>query len=352
MNVGVYLSQLANPDLTWETAREVNLGLDFGLVHDRISGSVEIFNKVISGLLSTRPLPTPFVVNSLAANIGKTQSKGFEISLKTDNISNKNFSWNTELNFAHYKDTWKERDTSVIKTLQKYVGINDPIRGIYGYISDGILKPGEAAPSYMPGLLPGMVKIKDLNGYDNKGNLSGKPDGVLNSADQVYLGSSDPRFSFGINNTFRYKDFDLNIFMYGMLSVLKYNGDKSNAYALESNLAQFGWNGLTIAKNQWSSANPNSNQPSGLNNPYGDFVSNSNFFLEKAGFLRCRNITFGYSVPQRFLKKQNVLSAARLFVDAQNLFVITPYSGIDPELSNFVAYPAQRSFILGVNVTF
>ncbi|HVI45311.1 MAG TPA: TonB-dependent receptor [Chitinophaga sp.] len=349
-NTGVYLNQVANPDLSWETAREVNLGLDFSLFNDRISGTFEYFNKVISNLLSSRPLPSYFVVSAMAANIGKTQSRGFEFTLRTANIRTRDFVWNTDFNIARYRDTWKERDPLVVKTLAKYIGLHDPIRAIYGYQTDGILKTGGKVPDYLIGLQPGMVKVNDVNGYDDNGNLTGKPDGKLNTADQIYLGTSDPGYSIGFNNTFGYKQFDLNIFFYGQLQRTKYNSDLATAYDLESTLAQFGWNALSLVKDRWSSDNQQSNRPSGLNNPYGSYTGN--YFRENAWFIRCRNITLGYTMPQRILKKQKVISSVRLYIDAQNLFVITPYSGIDPELESFAAYPMQRSWILGVNVSF
>jgi TonB-linked SusC/RagA family outer membrane protein len=349
-NTGVYLSQVANPDLTWETAREINLGLDFSLFKDRVSGTFEYFNKTISNLLSSRPLPSYFVVSAMAANIGKTQSRGFEFTLRTNNINSKNFVWNTDVNISRYKDTWKERDPLVIKTLAKYIGLNDPIRAIYGYQTNGILQVGEKVPDYLTGLKPGMVKVKDVNGYDSNGQLTGVPDGKLNTADQVYLGSEDPGYAIGFNNTFAYKQFDLSVFFYGQLQRTKYNSDLATAYDLESTLAQFGWNALSLVKDRWASDNQSSNRPSGLNNPYGSYTGN--YFRENAWFLRCRNITLGYTMPHRMLKKQNVISSVRFYIDAQNLFVVSPYSGIDPELESFAAYPVQRSWILGLNVSF
>ncbi|NSL88305.1 TonB-dependent receptor [Chitinophaga sp. Mgbs1] len=349
-NTGVYLSQVANPDLTWETAREVNIGLDFSLFKDRISGTFEFFNKTISNLLSSRPLPSYFIVGSMSANIGKTQSRGFEFTLRSNNITTTNFVWNTDFNIARYRDTWKERDPLVVKTLAKYIGLHDPIRAIYSYQTDGILKVGEKVPDHMPGLMPGMVKVKDLNGYDDNGNLTGKPDGRLNSADQVYIGTQDPGYSFGFNNAFAYKQFDLNIFFYGQLQRTKLNTDLATAYDLESTLAQFGWNALSLVKDRWASDNQNSDRPSGLNNPYGSYTGN--YFRENAWFIRCRNITLGYTAPASLLKKQHIISSVRLYLDAQNLFVISPYSGIDPELESFAAYPIQRSWIIGLNVSF
>jgi TonB-linked SusC/RagA family outer membrane protein len=347
---GVYQSQIANPELSWETAKEINLGLDFGLFNDRITGTFEVYDKTISDLLSYKPLPSYSVVNSVASNVGKTQSRGFEFTLKTINIKSDHFSWITDFNIAHYEDTWKERDPEVAKTLRKYVGLNDPIRAIYGYQTDGILQIGETAPAAMPNLKPGMVKVKDLNGYDANGNLTGTPDGKLSSADAVYLGNADPGYTYGFGNTVKYKRFDLNIFMYGMFDRVKYNDDKAVAYDLSSKMGAFGWNALEMVKDRWASDNTSGKNPSGLINPYGSYTNN--FFREKADFLKCRNITLGYTMTKEMFPAQKLFESLRLSLDVQNLFTVTPYSGIDPELSSFIAYPAQTSIILGLNVIF
>ncbi|TDO94910.1 SusC/RagA family TonB-linked outer membrane protein [Flavobacterium sp. 245] len=357
-STGVFQSQIANPELSWETAAEINLGLDFGLFNDRITGTVEVYNKTISDLLREKFLPSYSVVEKVASNVGKTQSRGFEFTLKTVNIKSNDFNWITDFNIAHYKDTWKERDPEVIKTLGKHIGLTDPIRAIYGYQTDGILQIGEAAPVAMPNLQPGMVKVKDVNGYDANGNLTGQPDGKLSSADNVYLGNTDPGYSYGIGNTFKYKKLDLSIFMYGMFDRVKYNNDKALAYDLSSTMGSFGWNALDIVKDRWASDNPTGKNPSGLINPYGSYTSS--FFREKADFLKCRNITLGYTLTKDMFPNQKIFESLRLSVDVQNLFTVTPYSGLDPEslsgtypnTSSLVSYPAQRSIILGLNVIF
>jgi len=346
-SVGVYLKQLENADLTWETARELNFGLDFSILNGKVSGSIDYFNKTISDLLDYKPLPLQSVVSGVAANIGKTQSKGWELSLSTKNIENDNFSWKTDFNIAHFKDTWKERSPEVLKVLPKYIGEYDELRAIYGYVTDGVLKVGEEVPVHMPGLSPGMIRAKDLNGFDEEGNLTGIPDGILNSADQIKLGNSDPGYTFGFSNVFKYKNLDLNIFAYGMLDRLLYNNDKSNAFGQMFN---FGWNTLEENKDRWSSENQSSNLPSGLPNPYGNFVGN--FFRENGAFLRVKSITLGYNLPEKLLDGQKFLSSARFYVDVQNPFVITSYSGLDPEVSGFVAYPPQKSFVVGMNINF
>jgi hypothetical protein len=122
------------------------------------------------------------------------------------------------------------------------------------------------------------------------------------------------------------------------------------AYDLSSKMGAFGWNALDMVKDRWASDNTSGKNPSGLINPYGSYTGN--FFREKADFLKCRNITLGYTMTKDMFPNQKIFESLRLSIDAQNLFVVTPYSGIDPELSSFIAYPAQTSIILGLNVTF
>jgi TonB-linked SusC/RagA family outer membrane protein len=344
---GVYLSQLANPDLTWETAREINLGVDFAIIDGKVSGTIEWFNKTISDLLSKNPMPTHSVVGEVAANVGKTRSRGWELTLNTTNIHRGSFKWQTNFNMAHYKDTWLERSPEVMKTLPRYVDPHGEIRAIYGYETDGILQVGEEVPAHMPGLQPGMIKVKDLNGFDENGNLIGKPDGKLDQADNVLLASQDPGYTFGFGNIVEYKNWDLNVFMYGMLDRVLYNRDKAEAY---NQMFQFGWNTLSETADRWSKANQDSKNPSGITSPYGGFAGN--FYRENGAFVRVKNITLGYTLPAIKVKEKSLFSSARVYFDVQNPFVFTNYSGIDPEVSGFLSYPPQKSYVIGLNLTF
>ncbi len=356
-NVGVALSQIANPNLSWETAREINVGLDYQFLKGRISGTFDYFNKTISNLLSFVPLTSDFPVSSVADNAGKTRSRGWEIGIQSKNIvgnAQGGFEWNTALTLSHFYSYWVERSASALKTLAKYVNPKGQFDNgaIYAYVSDGIYNGKTAAPAQMPGLIPGGIIIRDFNGYDANGNLAGKPDGMLSSADEKYIGSTVPKLSFGFTNTFRYRNMDLNVYLYGTTGALKYNTDYNYAFLLQSNLAQFGWNTLNVAKQAWSSTNPSGKWPTGLNTGYEAYTSSSSFWYEKANFIRCRDIILGYTVPARLLQGHYFFNSIRASVDIQNLFTITNYKGLDPELQSFVAYPLTRSIVVGVNVSF
>jgi len=355
INPGVYLSQLNNDNLTWETAREYNVGLDFQIIKSRISGSVDYFNKTISNLLIFRPLPADFPVSTVADNVGKTRSKGWGIEIKSRNLvsnSGNGFEWKTSFTLSHYYDSWIQRSDASLKTLEKYIDPHGPFNGIYGYVSDGIYN-GVKAPPAMPGIIPGVLMIKDLNGYDNvTGNLTGVPDGKISSADQTLLGVGDPNLSFGINNSFHFGNFDLSIYMYGITGK-KFNQDYARTFNdQQREFVTRGKNQLDIIKSQWSSVNPNGKYPTGVDNIYSGYAYSSSLWVEKANFLRCRDINLGFTVPAQILQKQKFFSSLTVNLDFQNVFILTKYRGLDPELQSFYAYPNPFSTVFSLSASF
>lgn len=357
VNIGAVKYQMANPDLKWETTSEINLGIDFGMFDQRIAFTGEYFMKEIKDLLGYQSLASFMEVSTVAANVGKTKSSGIELSLKTRNFVGE-FTWDTDLTFTSYRDIWKEHNPEDI--LSPWCKPNDPIRALYGYIPDGILQAGEEAPSYMPELLPGEYKIKDVNGYvrDEAGNLvmgnDGKvqymetPDGRIDEADIVLLGTSDPGFSMGFGNTFTYKGFDLNIYFYGMFDRVVNNATRGAFSIPEIRRILNGQNMLYEVNKRWTKDTQDSKLPSGFTNVYP--TPDYGYLWEKAWFVRCKNITLGYTLPIALVEK--IFNNARVYFDCQNPFVFTTYSGNDPETDSMAAYPAQKSFTIGIDLTF
>ncbi len=334
--------QLANPDLKWETTTEFNIGLDFGFFENRITGSAEYFDRVISDLIANRRLPIYSDVNTITDNVGATQMRGFELELTTRNID-RQFKWDTNFNISSYKDNWKERNPDVI--LNPWESEKDPIRPIYGYLSDGIVQVGQDIP-HMVDELPGNVIYKDINGFDENNQLTGKPDGKMNDADKVLLASEDPKLMFGLGNTFAYKGFDLNIFFYGMADRTLKNENKFKFMYDGTRILSSDHNQMKDISQIYTMDNPSTKHP-GLAPQAEAGIKESDFLLEDASFLRLKNITLGYRIPSRvFNNKLDV----RLFLDAQNLWTLTNYTGIDPETDSLGAYPNQRSFSIGLNV--
>lgn len=354
--IGVSLSRLENPSLKWETTTGANFGLDFSLLKGRIDGSLEIFRNVISDLLDTKTLNSYNEVNTIIANVGKTQSRGFEISINTHNVQTSNFQWRTIFAFSHYKDNWKERAPDWKPSV--YQNATDPIRSNYSRISDGILQIGEKAPASQPELKPGMIKIKDLDGFqrdaaghpmvDANGRFlrTGKPDGIIDDADTKLLGTTDPSYMIGVTNILSYKRLSLNFDFNGLLgrrmedpNFVAYG---VSAYGVYSN----GYNALRSVKNRWTPTNPSTTQPSSFwgFSPYGV----GDFYLQKAWFIRLQNVSLGYNLPNKWLK--GVFSEIRVHADAQNLLMITPYKGVDAETDSYTAaYPNMKTFTFGIS---
>lgn len=364
---GVYLSQLGNDLVTWETSKEWNIGLDFGFLDNRINVTTEYYHKVISDLLDTQKIPSYNEVNSIIANIGKTQSQGFELTINTSNIRTKDFEWTSDLTFSLYRDKWKERSPSW--TPYAYSIYDGWIRYYAGYVSDGLVQPNEEIP-HMPGALPGQVKIKDLNGYvyNEDGSIkvdghgiplkTGQPDGKLDDADKVIYGSADPGYLFGFNNTLRWKNFDFNIYFYGQFDKLSAGSYKKQWISNNVNDLRRGYNQPTSVWDVYSSDNPNGTLPSYFQkeSAYGT----GDYYYEKTWFIRCRNITLGYNIPVKTDK--HILSNVRVYFDVNNPFIITPYTGLDPEtdVSSSAsspsqlqyAYPNVRTYSIGLDITF
>ena len=364
---GVYLSQLGNNVLTWETAREWNVGLDLGFLDGRVNVTAEYYHKVVSDLLNEQTLLSYNEVNKIIANVGKTQSQGFELTINTTNIRNKDFEWTSDLTFSLYRDKWKERDPKWKPNA--YDEYNGWMRYYSGYLSDGLVQVGETI-DHMPGALPGQVKIKDIDGYvyESDGSIkvdkhgipmkTGKPDGKLDDADKVIYGSADPGYLFGFNNTLRWKNFDLNVYFYGQFDKLSAGSYKKQWLSNNVNALRRGYNQPTSISDLWSSSNPNGTLP-------GYFQTESaygvgDYYYEKTWFIRCRNITLGYNIPIKTSK--HILSNVRVYFDVNNPFTITPYTGLDPEtdISSSEsapsqlqwAYPNVRTYSFGLDITF
>lgn len=327
---GVYASELGNPKLTWETTTEFNIGLDMGFLKDRIRLTAEYFNRRITDILvDNKPLLFYNEVTSIADNSGSTQSDGFELTLNTANIQTRDFDWNTTLTLAHYNDRWRTRpDTWKPAAYEKE---DDNLNAMFGYKALGILQPGEAAPKHQADLLPGQMKLEDRDG-----------NGVLNDEDKIYYGNNAPKVIYGFNNSLRFKRFDLNIYFYGEAGrkvTSSYWENWIDTNENSQNLSRYVYQ-------SFSSENTTTKNPSILKGSYG----NGDFYLKSLYFIRCGNITLGYTVP---LKKQWKISNLRVYADVNNPFVITNWSGLDPETdTGTYSYPNVTSYSIGLNVTF
>jgi TonB-linked SusC/RagA family outer membrane protein len=341
---GIAAKQLGNYKLTWETTSEFNIGLDLGFLNNRINASLEYYDRTISDLLVTeKSLLSYNEITKIAANAGKTQGQGFELTLNTVNITRKDLFWSTDFTLSTYKDRWKERDPDWKPAA--YQSVNDPIRAIFLYKSDGLMKVGETAPAWQPALLPGQIKIQNLRDEDGREN-------VMDQYDRVLLGSKDPDFTFGFNNTLRYKSIDFNVYFYGEVGRWRpasYYDDWVSGNA--------GNNFINVSKgtfDSWFYNNQNAKHPNVIASTYASYKDD--YYYQKISYIRCRNITLGYTLPV----PKKIANSIRLYADVNNPFVITNWNGVDPETDainsdtnrNSYSYPNVTSFSLGVDISF
>ncbi len=351
-SIGIYA--LGNPNLKWETQTDYNIGLDFSFLKGRLSGSVDYFNRVISDILGIRKLSSASEVGSLVVNLdAKKQTYGFEASLAFQAIKTKNFKWDMNGTFTFYRDRWLKRDRNWVPKIyekeKSYFGEE------WRLVSMGLIQAGQSV-SYTQTPISGTVLFADVDGYLTKdGNIiydengypmrTGKPDGKINEADLQKIAVNVP-YTIGFNNSFRYKDFDLNIGMYGKFNQWKVNNQK--AALLDAGILSEGSNQLADVQNRWNNDHQNGTYPSSLQRKYGvgkDFQND--FYLEKAWFIRVANIDFGYT----FNLPKYKINSARVYVSLLNPFLFTPYSGSDPETDNSgFSYPGSRTYTIGLNI--
>lgn len=351
LETGVILQRLENPNLKWETTTEANLGLDVSLFNGRIDASFEYYNRVISDLLNTHRLNSYHVIDNITANIGATRSRGVEVTLNTVNVQSKNFQWRSTIIASRSSDRWKERAKDWKPAI--YQNDTDPIRPMYYRLSDGILQLNEEAPVSQPNLQPGMIKIRDIDGLlrgdDGKPIVTengrfvktGKPDGIIDDADYRLLGTSDPGLILGFSNTFRYKKISMLIDFNGMFG-RKMADPTFTSYGLGAGGA------LRTVLDRWTLQNPSTQYPG--SNMGRSIFGAGDFFLQNAWFVRLQNISLNYDLGTGVLK--DYVKGVRVSATVNNLYVITPYSGIDPETDAYVTpYPNVRTFSLGVNLS-
>lgn len=352
MHTGLMLTQIENPELKWETDYTLNIGIDYGLFNSRINGSIEFFHRGVKDLLDYQTLPSNNAVGRVAANIGETKSEGFEFSLNSDNLNSKTLKWQTTLNVSYFKASWVKRNPEV--ALAEYIDEKGEIDAIYGWQTAGIIRSKSDIPSYMPDAKLGNIKYVDQNG-----------DGVLDAKDVVKLGNSTPRWMIGFGNTWSWKGFDLNIYFYSAFGFKKYIGNYNSGtgrtYGQIPVAANLGNNGnapsntyANVMTDVWNSQNGQGWMPGIATNPYDSKNPSgaNDFFLQDGSYVKLKNITLGYTLPQSLFLKSHFIRGARFFVDAQNVATITGYDGFDPELSIGNPYPQALSVSLGFNLNF
>ena len=372
-SVGMVPTSLPNEDLKWETTEQWNIGIDLSFFRERINFTADIYRKTTRDLLLEASLPLNSGYYSATKNIGKVRNDGLELSLSTQNIKTKNFTWTTDFNIAFNKNKIIELAenqlalTTAASFDQNYnsqpsyiakVGL--PMGMMYGYLYEGTYKYDDFIQSGNSYTLkadvphfttesntqPGMPKYKDVNG-----------DGIIDSNDRTVIGRGLPIHTGGFTNNFTYRGFDLSIFFQW-----SYGNDILNANRLffeSANNKTRELNQFATYADRWTPDNPDSDIPAATNSSSNRVISSR--VVEDGSFLRLKTLTLGYTFPKPMISRAG-LSNLRLYLAAQNLWTWTSYSGYDPEVSvrnsaltpglDFSSYPRSFTLSFGVNVGF
>jgi TonB-dependent starch-binding outer membrane protein SusC len=386
-------SNLGNPELEWEKTQYSNAGIDGALFGWKLNFSVDVYNRLTDGLLLQIPLPlysgtttqwSPGAISAPSVNVGAVRNRGLDLHLSSRNItgSGDDFNWSTDFTLSHNKNKVMKLNTDGA-SLPGYLGseivaqtkVGGSIGDFYGYKVDGIFAtasdfethalPTDTDGNVLPvrptsgGVWYGDLKFKDLNG-----------DGVITEKDRTYLGSPIPDFQLGLGNNFSYKGFDLNIFFSAnigneVVNGMRVNGENpltNNGYLKSLNdhavLALVDPNGSASDPNNVYVTNPNTTIVGLKNNDSNRNHRFSDKYVENGSFIRCKNMTMGYTMPNEWMQKMHI-SSLRMYVSVTNPFLITKYKGMDPEVGSwnplqsgidYGFYPQARTFTLGINV--
>jgi TonB-linked SusC/RagA family outer membrane protein len=392
-------STTSNPDLKWETTVSANVGLDFGLFSDRLSGTIEVYKNRVRDLLLLAAIPANTGFTNQYQNIGNTSNKGIELSLKGLIYKIKDLEISGSFNIAFNKNnidklgetkSWTENSTFTYHPSADYlIKEGGPIGEMYGYAVDGMytfddftynpintsdlrvlytLKPGIASNnSLTQGLTaPGGIKFTDQN-----------HDGVLNATDKVVLGNAYPKHTGGFNLTAKYKGFDFSAFFNWSYGNSIYNANRLSFTFNESNRSSRNYLNIMNSDRRFMYMDPNNPYVLRIIDPVALYKLNKNatiwspmamaqpqltsFAIEDGSFLRLNTLTIGYSLPKNLLSRLQI-EQLRIYVSGYNLWVLTNYTGDDPEVSlsgnsltpgvDFNAYPRSRNINIGLNLSF
>jgi len=328
-------TRLANPDLTWETTTQTNVGLDIGILNGRFNLSFEYYNKKTDDLLLTKNVPRFTGRVDQVVNAGEVENKGFDLSIDGRIIQNEDFAWTMSANLSSNKNEVLSLigdETEIFPALTvggsipapAIVRVGEPIGSFYGFVYEGV------------------------NSAD--GN-------AVYGAEQEIIGDPNPDFTYGINNNISYKNFDLNFFIQGVEGNDIFNRARALIIGRDGRIP-FGTS--VELRNTWTASNTGAPLPS-LNATNTQSLSSE--FIEDGSFIRLKNISLGYTLRDSQALASIGAESLRLYVSGQNLITITDYSGLDPEVSNggendrlagvdIGSLPTSKTFTLGLNVKF
>ena len=351
LGVGTTAVGPANADLKWEETTMINVGLDMGFLDDRITLSAEYYNNRSDDLLMELPLATSlgWHTATVASNVGSVETSGFEFTFGY-NDSEGDFQWSANLNLG--TTTNDVLDLGGVEAIPggnfenqniTRVVVGEPMFHFYGHIMDGVFQDQADIDTHatQQNAEPGDIKFRDIAGAPDENGNPTEPDGVIDANDRTVIGNPYPNLNYGLSANFSYKGFDLGFFLMGMSGNDIYN---TNLYDLEGMPRLF--NAGVQVLDRWTGPGTSNTIPRALG--AGENVTVSSRFVESGSFMRLRNISLGYNIPVSAFK--NSISKLRIYISAQNLFTITNYSGLDPEIGTHLTTDnVQQNFQLGID---
>ena len=334
--IGLNPSTLGNANLKWESTKGLNIGLDFSILKDRITGTVDAYSSNTYNLLLARKIPYITGYTSILDNIGKTANRGIEFALTTRNIKGDNFAWETNVNFSANRNKLVELYGDNKDDITNNLFLGKPLQAIYDYKMIGVWQAGQNN-AVDPSAKPGDLKFADVNG-----------DGKINASDKTYLGSQLPQYIAGMTNTFKYKDFTLSVFVQTVQGVLKFNGFYNQA-------GQTNRINLPADYGYWTAANQSNTRPS-LN------YSNSRAYgyPSDGSYTRIKDVTLSYNFPKTLLTHLKIPNL-QIYASGRNLATFTKWKGWDPEIDSSTnaaggnqgssLYPLVATAVIGLNIT-
>ncbi|MDR3711386.1 MAG: TonB-dependent receptor [Puia sp.] len=391
LGTGFVVNNVGNPPLTWETAIQKDLGLDFSLLNNRITASFDYYDKSSKNFLFQTPLPA-FLLGGIAeyfsgaaikppyVNAGQIRNRGFEFSINSKNITTRDFAWTTTVIFTHYNN----KVLSLANGVQSLIGsvnssfislpvtrtvVGGPVGEFYGWRVQGIIKtadqlayltknPQNVTGGTSPSQVTNNLSVSNSIWLGDLQYVDENHDGKVDANDQVPLGNPNPDFTYSITNTFSYKWIDLSIFLNG-----SYGGKILNALDYQiAGLSGLYQNQLASSANFWTPENPNSNIPAPRAGVANNNLVMSDRFLQSASFLRVQNVRLGFNLPASWTTRLKI-DHIKIYASGQNLFVFTPYKGLDPEIGSLNQnpilmnvdmgrYPIARTITFGINASF
>jgi TonB-dependent starch-binding outer membrane protein SusC len=329
---GYFPSVIPNPNLTWETTGTWNAGLDFGILSNRVAGSIEVYKSKTSDLLLPSLLPTHTGYSEVLENIGQVENKGIELSITSQNISGKAFNWSTDWTFTLNREKIVALNNGVTRNEANSWFVGEPTKVFFDYKKIGIWQTSEADAATAFGKnKPGDVKVADMNG-----------NGTVDPGDRTTF-SQVPKFSAGINNHFEYKSFDLSVFVFARLGQFinyEYNASAYKPSALEN----------SSNVDYWTPENPTNAFPR-PNSSYSttNYLYQSTLGYVDGSFLKIRDVSLGYNLPSALTRKLG-LGKVRVYSTLQNYFTFSKLKDYDPERGGNLSFPLVKQMIFGVNI--